>query len=140
MDQEFNAQAFMQEMQEMPALDTKIDPIPPADYPGKIGEGDKDVDLVAGVKDGKPWMRLVCLIEITDPNLAAQLKRDTNPKVRYDCFIDLDATGRTDTRPQKNVKLGKLKDQAVTVKVGNRPDKDDPNTIYNEVLAVTRPR
>ncbi len=154
MTNEVDASAFLNETFEMPELDTVLNPIPLGEYPAQIGVGDKDVDVQTGTKNDKPWMRLILMMEITDPNVAAQMKRDVNPKVRYDFFIDLDAAGRIDTNPQRNVKLGKLRKAVgqnkpgtwgfpmlkgcpLKVKIKHRADENDPTTIYSEVAAVT---
>lgn len=151
---QFDPNAFMNETIDG-VLDTKIDPIPEGEYLGQIGTEEKSVDLAHGVspKNQKPWMRLDVQIDLPDPNLKAQLKRE-RVTARYSIMLDLNETnGKLDTRPQRNVNLGKLRDavnqnrpgawsfamlkgQQLKVKIKHRKA-DDGNT-YSDVVAVTK--
>jgi hypothetical protein len=152
---QFDVNAFMNENIDTP-LDTRLDPIPEGEHMGQIGIGEKDVDVVAGVsaKTQKPWLRVDMFIDLTDPNLAATLKRE-KVRVRYSVMIDLNEQGKLDTRPQRNINLGKLRDAVgqnkpgpwnfnmlkgmpIKVKVKQKPNENDPTSPYSEVVAVTR--
>lgn len=152
-DSNFDVNAFMSENIDAP-LDTKIDPIPEGEHLGQIGIGDKDVDVATGIspKNNKPWMRCDLMIDLSDPNLLAQLKRE-KVRARYGVMIDLNDSGKLDTRPQRNVTLGKLRDavgqnkpglwnfnmlkgQPIKVKIKHRVL--DNGDIVSDVVGVTR--
>lgn len=159
-DVNFNAAEFMNETIDT-QLDTKILPVPPGEHLGQIGTGEKDVDIIGGIikngpNAGKPWVRLDCMVYLTDPNLAAQLKREV-VKVRYSVMLDLNEAGKLDTREQRNVNLGKLRDAvgqnqpgpwnynqlkgcAIKVVVKQKPNENNPEEPYSEVVAVTKAR
>jgi hypothetical protein len=151
----FDVASFMNESIDA-TLDTKLDPIPEGEHMAQIGTDDKDVDLASGVsaKNGRAWLRLDMRVTFTDPNLAAQLKRE---KVtgRYSIMLDLNEQGKLDLRPQRNINLGKLRDavgqnrpgpwnfnmlkgQPIKVKVKQKPNEDDPMNPYSEIVGVTR--
>lgn len=153
--QQFNVAAFMTENFDG-VLDTKIDPIPVGEHMAQIGTGEKDVDVTYGVsqKNNKAWLRLDLTLIYTDPNLAAQLKRDV-VKGRWGIMLDLDDNGKVDFRPQRNVTLGKLRDAVgqnrsgpwnfnmlkgavIKVKVAHEPNPNDPTSPYSNVVGVTR--
>jgi hypothetical protein len=155
MDTNFNVNEFLSENIDAP-LDTKRDPIPEGEYSAQIGIDDKSVDLQAGVsaKNQKPWLRLDLTLELTDPNLAAQLKRD-KVVVRYGLMLDLNEQGKLDTRPQRNINLGKLRDavdqnrpgnwnffmlkgQPLKVKIKHRANEENPMEPFSEVAGVTK--
>lgn len=91
-------------------FDTKLIPIPNGEYPAQIGTGEKDVEITTGIskKNNKPWVQLVMMLDINDANLKQQLQRD-QVRIRYSIMIDLDERGGIDTRPQRNIALGKLR-------------------------------
>lgn len=151
--QQFDVNAFMNETVDG-VLDTSIVPVPDGEHMGQIGTGEKDVDIQVGEKNGKPWMRAIVMVELTDPNLKAQLKRD-QVKVRYDFFVDLNEQGKIDTRPQRNVNLGKLREavnqnrpgawafgmlkgQPLKVKTKQEKATDGSDNIYTKVVGVTK--
>lgn len=150
--QGFNVAEFMNESIDG-VLDTKIDPIPEGEHMGQIGTGDKDVDLQTGIgKNQKPWMSLVLLVTLTDPNLAVQLKRE-QVRARYNFFLDLNDAGKLDLRPQRNVHLGKLRDavgqnkpgawnfnmlKGQPIKVKIKQKLLDSGDTVSEVVSVTR--
>ena len=150
---QFDVASFMNESIDS-VLDTKIEPIPEGEHMAQIGVGEKDIDIAVGVstKNQKPWMRLDMMLTFTDPNLAAQLKRE-QVKGRYSIMLDLNEQGRLDLRPQRNVNLGKLRDavgqnrpgpwnfnmlkgQPIKVKVKHKT-LDSGDTV-SEVVGVTR--
>lgn len=152
--QAFDVNAFLNESIDA-ELDTKIVPIPEGEHMGQIGTGEKDIDISGGVseKNNKPWMRADIRIRLTDPNLATQLQRE-EVWARYSVMIDLNEQGKFDTRPQRNVNVGKLRDavgqnragtpwnwmllkgQPIKVKIKHR--KADDGNIYSDVVAVTK--
>lgn len=129
---QFNVAEFMNESIDG-VLDTKIEPIPEGEHMAQVATGEKDIDLSSGVspKNNKPWLRLDVMLNFTDPNLAAQLKRE-QVKGRYSIMLDLNEQGRLDLRPQRNVHLGKLRDA-----VGqNRPGAWNFNMLKGQPLKV----
>jgi hypothetical protein len=143
----FNAEEFLNQSVEG-SLDTKIDPLPEDDYRAVID----DVDARQGEKDGRAWTMLIVKWKITDDEKLAAANRDGG-MVSQTLMLDLDDSGKLDTSEQKNVRLGKLRDalgqndgspwsfgmlqgQSAILRIGHRPDKNDPETIYNDVKAV----
>lgn len=154
-EQEFDVNAFLNESIDG-ELDTKIIPIPEGVYDAQIGTGDKDVDVARGIspKTNRPWMRLDVRMNITDPNLIAQLQRD-QVTVRHSIMLDLNEAGKVDMRPQRNVNLGKLRDAVnqnrpgpwsflnlkgatLKVKIKQRKADDGSDNVYSDVVAVTK--
>lgn len=154
-EQEFDVNAFLNETIDG-ELDTKIIPIPEGEHMAQIGTGDKDVDVSRGIspKNNKPWMRLDVRMKLTDPNLAASLQRE-EVTARYSIMLDLNEAGKLDMRPQRNVNLGKLRDAVnqnrpgpwsflnlkgnpIKVKIKQRKADDGSDTVYSDVVAVTR--
>lgn len=154
--QEFNVAEFMNENIDA-QFDTAIIPIPEGEHIGQIGTDEKAVEISYGIsqKNNKPWMRADIRVHLTDPNLAIQLQRQEGQEIvaRYGLMIDLDEQGKLDTRPQRNVNLGKLRDAVGQNQAGpwnfsqlkGRPIKvkikhklsDDGNT-YSNVTSVTK--
>lgn len=154
-DSNFNPTAFMNETFDAPELDTKLIPVPEGEHVGQIGTDDKDVNPVTGVgKNGKLWLRLDLMVELTDPNLKQELQRE-KVIIRYGMMLDLNEQGRLDLRPQRNIGLGKLRDavnqnkpgqwsfsqlkgQPIKVRVKRKTIEgyDEP---ISEVVGVTRP-
>jgi hypothetical protein len=153
--QEFNVDAFMNETFDA-TLDTEIIPVPEGEHMAQIGTDPKDVNVRTGVsqKNNRAWMMLELNCYLSDPNLAATLKRE-NPRIRYSIMLDLDNAGRLDTGPQRNVNLGKLRDavnqnkpgqwsfamlrgQPIKVKVKHKKASDGSDATYSEVVGVTK--
>lgn len=153
--QQFDVNAFMNETVDA-VLDTSFVPVPDGDHMGQIGVEEKSVDISHGVspKNNKPWMRLDVQVELTDPNLKAQLKRE-KVTVRYGIMLDLNEQGKLDMRPQRNVNLGKLRDavnqnrpgpwsfamlkgQPIKVRTKQRKAEDGSDNIYTDVVAVAK--
>lgn len=131
---QFNVAEFMNETIDA-QFDTKRILIPEGEHLAMIGTGDKDVDLTHGVSTKgatpKPWLRLDMMLDFTDPNLAQQLMRD-QVRGRYSIMLDLNEAGKLDTRPQRNINLGKLRD-AVNQ---NRPGPWSWNQLKGQPLKV----
>jgi hypothetical protein len=153
--QQFDVNAFMNETVDA-VLDTTIVPVPDGDHMGQIGTEEKSVDISTGVsaKNNRPWMRLDLIVDLTDPNLKAALKRD-RVTVRHSVMLDLNEQGKLDMRPQRNVNLGKLRDavnqnrpgawsfamlkgQPIKVRTKQRQADDGSGNIYTDVVAVAK--
>jgi hypothetical protein len=150
-----NAASFLTENFEG-VLDTHLVPIPIGEHLAVIGTGEKDVDFQFGVsqKSNKPWMRVDLMLDYPDPNLASQLKRE-KVRSRWGIMIDLDENGKPDFRPQRNIRLGQLRDavgqnkpgpwnfnmlkgQQIKVRHEHEPNEKDPQSPYSNVVAVTK--
>ncbi len=144
----FDASEFLNQTVEG-SLDTRIEPLPEGDYRAVID----DVDAKQGEKDGNPWTLLLVKWLITDEEALSAANREGKVWVNQSMMLDLNDDGHLDTSEQKNVRLGKLRDalsqndgspwsfgmlqgQAAMLRVGPRPDKNDPEVIYNDVKAV----
>ena len=146
----FNAEEFMNQAVEG-SLDTKIDPLGEGDFPGVID----DVSVAAGEKDGKDWTRLDVKWKITDADAlsAAGKAPDIPVTVNQGIMLDINEQGKLDTGAQKNVRLGKLRDAVnqndgspwtpgmligcvAMLRIGTRPDRNDPETLWNDIKSV----
>lgn len=143
----FDPDAFMNQTVEG-ENDTKFEPIPEGEYPAVIDTIQfRSVDTKAG-----PRVVLDVMYELQDAAVKEQLGRDSL-KVRQSIFIDTTPSGAIDLGRGKNVGLGKLRAAVnqntpgwqpamlqgagpVLVKVGHRPDKNDPSVVFAEVKAV----
>lgn len=145
----FDASEFLNQSVEG-SLDTRIEPLPSGDYRAVID----DVDAKQGESDNGPWTLLLVKWLITDEEKLAEANREGKVYVNQSMMLDLTDDGKLDTSEQKNVRLGRLRDslgqndgspwsfgmlqgQAAVLRIEPRPDKKDPETIYNDVKAVT---
>jgi hypothetical protein len=138
-------------------LRTRLVPVPEGVYQAHI----KGVPAVrSGVKDGNRWCTADFLFVLDDE----QVKKDTQlqePTVRYSMFLDMDPSSTrllTETdNPNANIKLGRLKEAcgikpgrkwslrhfdglSCWVRVKQRTDPDDIETIYSDIVAVSKER
>ena len=130
-------------------METKYTPIPDDDYISII---DEKIDLKE--VNGTPVIDLYHIVD--DPELAEKLAME-RISVRQSIFLDVDGAGNLAIGPNKNVKLGKLREALgqnvagqswninmlkgagpLRIKVGTKPDKNDSTIIYNEVKATSR--
>jgi hypothetical protein len=129
--------------------ETRYTPIPEDDYVAMISD---DALVLREINDS-PAVDVIYVIDA--PELAEQMQME-RISVRQTLFLDIDADGTLAFGPNQNVKLGKLRDALgqnkasqkwnfrmmegagpVKIRVGKRPDKNDPTVIYNDVKAVT---
>lgn len=134
------------------ANSTKVIPLPIGETFGQITA----MDIQTGEKDGKSWYRLSATLEITDSEYLAkwQVAGAEKAKIDYRFLLDVNEGGGIAMGPGKNVKLGRLREaagvnqpgksldmmvgQIIRVSIGNRPDPNDPETIYADVTAVAK--
>jgi hypothetical protein len=128
-------------------METKYTPIPDGDYVAMI---DEKLDLKE--VNGQPVVDLYHIID--DPELAEKMAME-RISVKQSLFLDVADDGSLAFGPNKNVKLGKLREalgqnQAgqiwsikmlagagpLRIKVGSRPDRNDATIIYNDVKAT----
>jgi hypothetical protein len=147
---DFNAQQFL-DAQQTASVETRFTPVPVGDYPAAVVPGTLKIERV-NFKDGNEGARF--RIQWAIDGEVAGMK---SPKVRQDFLLDIDgfdANGAPRLRqgPNQNVRLGRLivlagmkptdwtyrglDNARGVVKVGHRPDKDDPEIVYAEVTAV----
>lgn len=129
--------------------DTRIAPIPAGEYSAVID----GIELKAP-KQADQSPRLEVTWVINDGALAAELGRD-RVQIRQSVFLDTTPDGRIDMGKGKNIRLGRLREATghndpskpftltmlrgslAKIKVTQRPDPQDPATVYNDVAAVT---
>ncbi len=136
-------------------FNTRLIPIPEGEFAAHIKEG--GVSVRGGTKDGAPWRAADILFIIDDEEVktSTSLKE---PTAKLGLFLETDASGQRlltkEDNPNANVKLGKLK-EAVGIKPGRkfslrhleglscfvrikqRTDPQDIETIYSDVVAVS---
>lgn len=142
----FNPESFL-EATFTDSTSSELAPVPAGEYIATI----KSVTPKGGEKDGRPWAKLDVAFTIDDPIVVEELGRV--PTVFYGVFLDLDANGNIDQRPNKNINVGRLREavdlnkkgdaftfnmmvgKQVKVKVDHRIWQDKPQA---EVKAVTK--
>lgn len=145
----FDIDKFMDMGTDIPG-DTKFEPVPQGAYPGII----EDVKPKNGVsqKTGQPWVGCDITYKLNlPPEVQKKLGRE-NATVRQSFFLDIDGNGGLDMSAGKNIRLNQVREAAglskgftfgklrgagpVLVQVTMRPDKDNPDVIYNDVSRV----
>lgn len=125
------------------ANETVYTPIPEGDYQAMV-------DKIEGRK-AKDSPLLDITFEILDDNLKEKMDQE-KLTVRSSVFLDVDDNGMLAFGMNKNVRLGKLRDALgqnkdgkpwsprmlegagpLVINVTQRPDKDDPSVVYNDV-------
>ena len=128
-------------------LDTRTIPIPDGEYTAIV---DKVQARLAG---DKPVLEVIWSIDDADGSVLKATGRDKNT-VRQTIWLDVNDNGALATGAGKNVGLGRIRSalnqntagqpwnpnmmvgQPAKVQVGQRPDKNDPETIFNDVKRV----
>jgi len=132
---------------------TRRDPLPIGETIAQIME----MKFNSGVsrKPGKPetpWTRLDCKLEITDPEYLAMVP-NAPEKVITNLGIMLDMNnGQIATGPNKNIRLGRLRDAAgvngkplsalngnfIRITIGQKPHPTEPDVVLDEVTGYTK--
>lgn len=145
----FDPNKFMQ-AQFTGKLDTVIPALPEDDYRAIIDE----VEIREAEVKGEARHILRLRWKITDDAKLASMNR-ASASVNQDLWLDIDTSGKLDEGEGKNVGLGRvlealgLNGQAwspgmlkgmgpVILRVAPRPDKNNPENVYNDVRKVTR--
>lgn len=133
------------------ANSTKIVPCPIGEYPGVI---DKVAARQWQSKDGTQTGIALDVSWNVEDDSAREVTGRKEVQVRQGIMLDLDASGGLDMSEGKNVALGRLRaatglndpsvqfsfsnlpGQMAKIKVGHRPDKNDPEIVYAQVDAV----
>lgn len=132
--------------------DTRRVPLPQGETIAQI----TGLKFTGGVsnKTGNAWNRMDVTLEITDPEYLEQYPGGMDAgKVVTNLGIMLDMNnGQIATGPNKNIRLGRLRDAAgvngkplsalvgnmIRITVINKPHPDDPEIVLDEVQGFTR--
>lgn len=132
---------------------TKRTPLPVGETTAQIAK----MEIKDGVseKPGKPkvaWARLDCQLEITDPEYLKGVGDGNQEKAIAFLGIMLDmADGRIAVGPDKNVRLGKLREacgvngqplsalmgQMLRIQIGQKPHPTEPDEVLSEIVSYT---
>ena len=143
----FDAESFMSQTVDG-EMETRYTPIPDNDYIAMLSD-----KLTLREVNDSPVVDVLYIID--DEELRA--KMDVKELiVKQSLFIDVNDDGSLAFGMNKNVKLGRLRaalgqnvagqtwnfqmlagQGPVRIKVGHRPDKNDPTVVYNDVNAVS---
>lgn len=138
------------------ALETKRTLMPVGETYGQITK----IDMANGDgKDGRKWYRLDCSVEITDSAYLAPTGLE-KLNARYSVMLDLNEGGGIAMGPNKNIRLGRLREatgtnqpgkslsdmvgQFVRLSVTHRPDPEGKRDekgeaiVYDEISAVAK--
>lgn len=139
--------------QQFEANATKRTPLPVGETTAQISK----MEIKDGVseKPGKPktpWARLDCTLEITDPEYLKGVGDGNQQKAVAFLGIMLDMQdGKIATGPDKNVRLGKLREacgvngqplnalmgQFIRIQIGQKPHPTEPDEVMSEVVSYT---
>lgn len=127
-------------------LETSYTPLPDDDYEGFID------DIEVGEINDDPVLFLT--IALTDQKAVEFMERE-KPTIRETVFLDINENGGLEMGKNKNVKLGQYRAAAgqntgkpwapgqlrgagpLLLKIVRKPDKDDPEKVYNRIVKVT---
>lgn len=131
---------------------TRVKPVPPGEYPAIIKSlGAREVD--SKMNPGQKQLVVDVTFALADPSVAEATGRP-EPTTRLSLWIDRTAGGAIDRSEGKNIGLGRLLaaigmnmgdaefsfndliGKSVLVSVTNNPDKNDPETVYDNVSKV----
>lgn len=139
--------------QNLAANATKRDPLPIGETTAQIMElkFDEGTSGPQTKNPGSPWYRLNCKLEITDPEYLATIPGNPEKATTFlGIMLDMD-NGAIAAGPNKNVRLGRLRDAAgvngkplsmlqgqfIRIAIGHKPDSRDPSIIRDEVISYT---
>ena len=140
----FDADTFLGTETDAP-METHFKPVPEGEYTAMIDA------VVAKEVNDSPVLDVSYII--LDDALRTEMNME-RVSVRQSIFIDMESDGRIALGENRNVKLGKLREALgqnnagawaprmlvgagpVTIKTVNKPDKNDPETIYSNVQRV----
>ncbi|KKN74519.1 hypothetical protein LCGC14_0389360 [marine sediment metagenome] len=142
----FDAESFMSQAVDG-EMETRYTPIPDNNYVAMLSD-----KLTLREVNDSPVVDVLYIID--DEELRAKMDVE-ELIVKQSLFTDVNDDGRIAFGTNKNVKLGRLRAALgqnvagqtwnfqmlagagpVRIKVGHRPDKNDPTIVYNEVNAV----
>lgn len=144
----FDPVSLMNEVVEANA--TRRDPLPVGETTAQITK----MEFAEGIskKTQKPWNRLDLTLEITDPEYLAQVP-GTPEKVVTNLGVMLELqNGSIATGPNKNIKLGRLREATGTngkplammegafirITIGQKPHPTEEGVVLDEVVGYTK--
>lgn len=156
MSQDFDPDQFLDAVQTA-QVESKFTPVPEGEYPAHVVPQSVKVESVS-FRNGGSGKRFTCQWAIDDPNVAAALGMAQAPSVRQQFLLDLTPEGNISSGINKNIRLGKILEAggidtsdtskgwsmrqieglSAKVRVKHRPDPDNAEIVYSEVVAVTR--
>lgn len=138
--------------QNMEVMDTRRTPLPQGETVAQIME----MKFNGGVsnKTGKPWNRLDLKLEITDQEYVSQYPGGTEAgklTTNLGLMIDME-NGQVQTGPNKNIRLGRLRDAAgvngkplsalqgqfIRITIGHKPHPTEEGVVLDEVTGYTK--
>lgn len=153
MSSAFDVDAFVNSSTEQP-LPTRMMPVPVGEFLAVVSSHDKWIDI-RSITEGKMAGRVIVDIyfDILDDSVKATMGMET-VRLRESFFLDMTPDGRLDWGPNKNVKLGRLREAVgqnkagipfgnlkgagpVRISVIQEPDEKDASIIYNRIKAIT---
>lgn len=129
---------------------TRRDPLPIGETVAQIMEMKFTSDV--SKKTNQPWTRLDCKLEITDPEYLAMVPNAPEKVVtNLGIMIDMN-NGQIATGPNKNIRLGRLRDAAgvngkplsalngqfIRITIGQKPHPTEADVILDEVTGYTK--
>jgi dipeptidyl aminopeptidase/acylaminoacyl peptidase len=146
----FNKEAFLNSSV-TGSNETKVTFVPEGEYTAYVD----DLELSSGNKDGRDWYSCKIKWYIPDENLKKALGLE-HPTVSDSIFLDIE-NGALAFGVNKNVGLGRIREALnqndpkkpwsfsmmkgagpVRIKVGSRPDKNNPGDVYPTVDRVAK--
>ena len=132
--------------------DTRFKSTPSGKYPAIID----DVKVRSGEskKTGQPWIGIEIFWNCNLDAAAQKVTGRERSTVRQSFLLDVDKQGKLDMSAGKNIRLNQVREAVGAVKgfkfgklkgagpamvnVTERPDPNDPDTIYNDVRSVEK--
>lgn len=153
-DTVFDADAFMQTTVDSP-MATQMQTIPDGEYVAMLGDFDSSALKTVNTQKGERKVLEVPFIIQDDGTLAAKLGPRDQYLHRESFWLDFNTTGQLDTGPDKNVRLGQLRqalDQNVPgwsplhlrgmgplrIVIKTTPDKNDPEKKYTNITKYAK--
>lgn len=136
--------------QQLEANETRRMPLPQGETVAQIME----ITFKGGTsqKTGQPWNRMDCKLEITDPEYISQYPGSPE-KLTTTLGLMLDMNnGQIATGPNKNIRLGRLRDAAgvngkplsalqgsfIRITIGHKPHPTEEGVVLDEVTGYTK--
>ena len=138
------------------AMSTVFKPMPEHEALAVIADIEiKTGTIKKGDRAGETWVMFSVKYEVDSDEAREATNMDT-PTVRQSLFVDINDDGMLDTSEGRNIDLGRLRLACnqngdgpwspmqmvgcpVMIFIGQRPDENDADKIYNEVKATTAP-
>lgn len=129
---------------------TRREPLPVGEPVAQVSK----IDVKSGNSAKGPWSRLDITLDISDPSYMSTYLDGSQDKAITNLGIMLDMTehGGIATGPNKNVRLGRLREAAgvngkplsalvgqfIRVSIAHKPAYNDPSQIADEIVGFTK--